>query len=296
MSSFEVLTPNGMEELKKCLKAAGKDTKIISGGTDLMIKIKDNPQLDYKLIDISGIGELDYIKVEDGYVKIGSRTTFTEICENQDVIKYGKCLSQAASQVGSQQIRNWGTIGGNIGNSSPAGDSIPALCSLEAAALIMDGEGDIEEVPVRDVITDIGKNCVGYNRVITEIKFPARDKNYISAFAKIGSRTSVTIAKLNMGLLIEYDRDNNMIGKANVALGALGTTVIYSEFLSSIISGKKVSEKLKEEFLNAVTVQVDMAIPGRASQGYKREAIRGLALNAWDKLFKDIDIPEKEMR
>lgn len=296
MGEFEVSIPNNIEELKQCLKNSKKDTKIISGGTDLMIKLKDSPELDHNLIDISGINELKYIKVEDGYVKIGAGATFSDISENKDVIKYGSCLAQAASQVGSQQIRNWGTIGGNIGNSSPAGDSVPALCALEADALIMDSEGNIDKVPVCNVITGIRKNVIGYNRIITEVRFPIRCEKYISAFGKIGSRTAVTIAKLNMAAMIEYDSKNNMIGKANIALGALGVTTIQSESLSNLLSGKKASQKLRNEFMDAAAVQVDMAIPGRSSQAYKREAIRGLALNVWNKLFKGIIIPEKEMR
>jgi len=293
MSILEVFVPSNLQELQECLKRANENTYLISGGTDLIIKLKENPQIDVNLIDLSGVEELKYIKVEGNTVKIGSRATFTQISENEDIIKYGLCLAQAASGVGSKQIRNRGTIGGNIGNSSPAGDTIPALCALGADVTVMDGQGGFEIIPAADIITGIGKNRIGYGRVITEISFPIRDDNYISAFHKIGSRSTVTIARLNMAVLIKYHRSNNSIMEANAALGALGTKVICSNSINNLLCGRSVDETLREELAEALTEEVDKAIPGRASQKYKRHAIRGLAYDIWEKLFNEDTLGRK---
>ena len=292
MGKFNVYTPADMEELKQCLIDAKTGTRIISGGTDIMIEIRKNPCRDITLIDISQVEKLDYIKQEDGFIKIGSRVTFTTISENQLIAKYGVCLSEAASQVGSTQIRNKGTIGGNIGNSSPAGDSLPALGALKAEVLLMDGEGHIEIIPIHNIIIGIGKNIIGYNRIITEIRFPVRPNNFISAFGKIGNRKTVSIARLNMAVAVEYDSCQDKILNANVVLGALGTKVMRCITLEEVLVGKKKKGVAAEDFINALTQMVDDAIPGRTTQRYKRQAIRGLGLDILDKLFKNRIFPE----
>lgn len=285
MGMMEVFAPANLSELRDCLKKADENTKIISGGTDLIIKLREDLLKDIKLIDISGIGELKYIKSEGNLIKIGARSTFTQISEDAGVKKYGLCLAQASSTVGSKQIRNWGTIGGNIGNSSPAGDSIPALCALGANVTVMDGHGNYETIPAEEIVTGIGKNCIGYGRIITEVAFPTKDESHISAFEKIGSRSTVTIARLNMAISLKIDRANSSIVKANTALGALGTRVICSSSINGFLEGRKLDESLKDLMADVLTQEVDRAIPGRASQKYKRHAIRGLACDIIDKLY-----------
>ena len=137
MGKAVVLTPDNLSELRDALKQATPKSKILAGGTDLVMaihKYRCKPDL---LIDLSGVKELKFIKLEDNHLHIGAMATFTQIKENESVRKHALCLAESAALVGSNQIRNAGTIGGNIGNASPAGDTIPALMALDARARIM---------------------------------------------------------------------------------------------------------------------------------------------------------------
>src|SRR4030042_4453154 len=122
---FEFKTPNTIEEAIELLwKAEGK-AKIIAGGTDQVIGLRNGDQNPPSIIDITRIVELRKIEEKNGTVSVGAAVTHSEIASSSLVKKYGKVLSDAASEIGSPQIRNLGTIGGNIINASPSADTIP---------------------------------------------------------------------------------------------------------------------------------------------------------------------------
>lgn len=280
-----VLTPDNLSELREAFKQATPKSKILAGGTDLVMAIHKNRCKPDFLIDLSGVKELKFIKLEDSHLHIGAMTTFTQIKENESVRKYALCLAESASLVGSNQIRNVGTIGGNIGNASPAGDTIPVLMALEAKIRVMDSLGQIEEKDIDEVITGSGKTNLRCDQVITEIIIPVLGNAYRSTFAKLGSRTAVTIAKLNIALVMKYDHIANTISDVRVGLGAIGVKAFRDRRVEGILNGRKVDEHLAEMFAEELSVTVQKAIPGRYSLPYKKEAIKGLAYDAWSELF-----------
>lgn len=285
MYSLEVLTPSNVNELIESLKKATVKSKILAGGTDLVIALHQGQIEPDLIIDISGINEMNYIKEDDESIFIGAITTYTEIMESQLIIKYARCLAQAADTVGSKQIRNRGTIGGNIGNCSPAGDTLPVLMALGAKATIINSQGETVKLAVEEVLKGPNKTVLNYDQAILGIEFPKQKGNWISTFVKLGSRTSVTIAKLNIALNVDYDNDTNTIKSAKVALGSIGKTAFRSSRLERLLQNKKLSKELADQFANELSIQVQEAIPGRASLPYKEEAIKGVAYEAFEKLF-----------
>ncbi len=285
MGKAVVLTPDNLSELRDALKQATPKSKILAGGTDLVMAIHKNRINPDILIDLSGVKELKYIKLEDNHLHIGAMVTFTQIKENESVRKHALCLAESAVLVGSNQIRNAGTIGGNIGNASPAGDTIPALMALEARARIMNSSGQVEEKDLNEIITGSGKTSLGCDQVITEIIIPVLGDAYRSTFAKLGSRTAVTIARLNIALVMKYDDTANTISDVRVGLGAIGVKAFRDRRVEGILNGRKADEHLAEVFAEELSVTVQMAIPGRYSLPYKKEAIKGLARDAWRQLF-----------
>ena len=140
MKNIIVKTPSNINGLVECLKGADEDTYLISGGTDFIIKMRDNPLLNGTIVDLKGIKELNYIKIKDDFILIGANTTFTEIAENCAIKSHAKALSLAALNVGSTQIRNVATLAGNLANAAPAADSIPALIALGAEIKVINGD------------------------------------------------------------------------------------------------------------------------------------------------------------
>ena len=286
MERFELLTPKNIPELLEALKSVTENTKILAGGTDLVVYLnqgKINPDL---IIDISGINEMKYIKEDDENLLIGSLTTFTELEEDQLINKYAKCLAEAAQDLGSKQIRNRGTIGGNIGNAAPAGDCLPALMVLEGKVLIIDSEGKTEELPIEDILVGPNKTSLNCDQAIIGIKIPKQEESWMSTFTKLGSRTAVTIAKLSIAMNVNYNDETNVIDEARMGLGAAGKTAFRVIRIEEFLKNKKVNRELVEQFAEEMSVEIENAIARRDSMPYKREAIKGVAYEAFENLFK----------
>lgn len=285
MHSFEVLTPKNIPELTEALKKATTNTKILAGGTDLVISLHEGKIEPDLIIDISGIDEMNYIKEDKENILVGAITTFTEITNSQLIEKYANCLREASDTVGSKQIRNRGTIGGNIGNSSPAGDTLPVLMALEAKVMIIDSQGKTVELPIQDVLKGQNKTALNYDQAIIGVKLPKQKGNWISTFAKLGSRAAVTIAKLSIALNVEYEAETKSIKAAKVGLGAVGKTAFRAASIEELLQNKKVTKELADQFAEALSAEIERSIPGRASLPYKKEAVKGVAYEAFGNLF-----------
>lgn len=285
MHRFEVLTPKNISELIEVLKKATANIKILAGGTDLVISLNEGKIEPDLIIDISGIDEINYIKEDDENLLIGAITTFTEITKSQLVAKYASCLVEASDLVGSKQIRNRGTIGGNIGNASPAGDTLPVLMVLEAKVIIVDSQGNTVELPIQDVLKGPNKTALNYDQTVIGVRIPKKKGNWISTFTKLGSRTAVTIAKLSLALNIEYDAEDNVIKTARVGLGSVGKTAFRSVKMEELLQNKKATKELADQFAEELSAEIERAIPGRASLPYKREAVKGVAYEVFQNLF-----------
>ncbi|MFZ5966950.1 MAG: FAD binding domain-containing protein [Bacillota bacterium] len=292
MSEMVLKTPASVAELTAALKDADKDTYLISGGTDLIIKMRNNKIYSGTIIDLKGIHELEYIKEDEGSIKIGANTTFTRIIENPAVQKYVACLVQAVSQIGSTQIRNAATIGGNVANAFTGADSIPALITIGARVKVINSNGETNVKGVEEIVVGSGKNSLKSDEAIIEIEIPILDNGCKTAFGKIGSRSRVTIAKLNMAAVVKIDQQEQKIEDARIVLGALGPKAFRSEITEKALIGQEITRGLAIQFANTLTDQVDAAIAGRGSQAYKREAIRGLADEVFQKLFG----PQQEVK
>lgn len=282
MNDIIIQTPQTLEKLKYYLSIADEKTYILGGGTDFIINMNKNNIYEGIFIDLTGVNELNYIKRENGFLKIGANTIFTDIAENEMLNKHAACLAQAASMVGSTQIRNCATIAGNVANASQASDSIPALMCLNAKVKIMNGEGIFIDRNVEEVVLGKNKNCLKKDEVIVEILIPIRNSNYKSAFSKVGSRGTVTISKLNIAVCLKIGR---VIEGASVVIGSLGEKAFHSPICEEYLINKEVNDEIFEIFKQKLKYQVDLAIPNRKSKSYKREAIIGIADKIIENLF-----------
>lgn len=287
MDSLHISAPENDLELIDALKAVTENSKLLAGGTDLIIALHQGKVMPDLVVDLSGIKEFAVIREENGRVEIGTISTFSQIQENVLVKKYGRCLAEAASQVGSVQIRNRATLGGNIANASPAADSIPPLLVLEAEIKTVDSQGTVEKVPLPMLLKGAGQTVLRSDQVITAISFSIPGPYFMSTFAKLGTRSAVTIARISLALGVEYDVKTNAISTARIALGAVGKTAFRTPRVEKFLQGKKVSEQLALEFADQLSAEIELAIPGRYSLPYKKEAIRGLAWDVFRKIFSN---------
>lgn len=264
---MKVYKSNSVEETLEILKSAPK-SKIISGGTDLIIELRNhNSDVDY-LVDISSIEELKKIeKVNDEYI-IGSAVPFSDIL-NFKFPDNLKGFVNALNQIGSPQIRNRGTIGGNLANASTSADSAPVLLALDAKVGISTGDFE-KEVSMTDFYDFIGEGL--YHGIITYIKFKEIPLNSYLSFEKLGYRKSLAISKLSISTNITLN-ENFEIEKIFVASGAIGKYPMREYEVESKIISQSLNENIIQLSIETMKEIISERLKGRSSLNYKLSAI-----------------------
>ncbi|SDD87632.1 FAD binding domain-containing protein [Sporomusa acidovorans] len=248
----------------------------ISGGTDF---INNNEGKNAELvIDLSQVADLKYIKDLGTEIRIGGGTTFACLAASPVIKAKVSALAQAAGRVGSVQIRNRATIGGNIASGSPAGDSLPVLAALDASIQV-DGINGPRKLSLAETLLGLQEK-----EIITEIVIPTSPERR-SAFVKIGSRSQVTIAKLSLAASITYNSSKRLIVAGKAAMGAIGKIPVCPLALQQFFSQRVVDESFADDLAQLLIQTVDEMIAGRASHPYKRSAVKGLAYDLTAVLF-----------
>jgi len=280
----QVVAPADMDELAAALKAATPQTRLLAGGTDLMRAVRRPGSEPDVIIDLTGLGGLSYVRLDGDTLRVGATTTFTELQSDPLVHEHALCLGLAAAQVGSVQIRNVGTIGGNIANASPCADSATALTALGAVVTTLDGAGTIRTRSLGEVLLGPSETSLAHDEAITEFSFPALGAEHRSAFAKIGSRTAVSVARLSAALVVRFDAAAGSLTDVCVALGAVGGTAFRATRLEQQLQARPADQDTARLFAEGCVAAVQDSIPGRYSLPYKRHAAIGLAYDAWNML------------
>lgn len=270
MTLEKVYNCKSIEEATGLLGKYKGDAKLIAGGTDIIIALRSEKISPKVLIDIAKVKELKKIEDDGEYITLGAGVTFTEIVENPLFQGNLHGLYKACRMVGSPQIRNKGTIGGNIANGSAAADSIPPLIALGSTVKLVSIEG-VREIPLEDYYY----NPLKENEIISEIKFIKPKKNQILTFAKLGLRKALAISRLTLAALSEFD-DEKEIKSLRVASGALGKYPMREIEVEDYLIGKKIVDETIEGAIEALQGSMDVRLKGRSTLPYKRVAISGI--------------------
>ena len=287
--------PQNMQELALVLSLREDGRRIAAGCTDIL------PQKLGKsweaagirsLLDITAVEELKQIRLqpaEDGGTDllIGAACTHAQIAEDLIVQQHFPALAQACGGVGSVQIRNRGTIGGNIANASPAADTVPPLMAFGASALLLNGSGALRGVPLDALIEGPGRltlekdECIAYLRCA----LPKEGARVVSAFAKLGDRDAVTIARISLAVCAGLEE--GALRDVRCVLGATGRKAFRSIRGEHALEGAPADALagLAECFADALAEDIAASIPGRGTLAYKRLAVRGVACEVLNRLI-----------
>ena len=287
MRPIEVLIPANLAELRAALTASTAATHLLAGGTDLMLELHGDGDWPDCLIDLSGMRELSYVRKEHRWIRVGATTTFASLCGNATLAAHAPCLARAAAEIGSLQIRNVATIGGNVANASPCADALTALLALRARATVLTGRGQPEQRPLSALLSPTGGTALLPGEAIVEFSFLPLTAHQRTAFAKIGARSTVSAAKLNAAVVMTLDESGETIIEATVAFGALAPTAFVDPIAAAALRGAAVHRDTAERFAAACEETVRRAIPSRSSLAYKRGAMAGLALDLWSAMELD---------
>lgn len=285
MKNFNYFMPKTVEEAVDILSKKKDSVSIVSGGTDLILEINEGHNKSDNIVDISKIESLKYITSKDGIVHVGARITFDDIERSQYVKKNVGALWGVARYVGSPQIRNLGTIGGNVVHASVAGDSPTVFLALEASVLLRSLKGE-RVVTLADFNNEGRKGCkIESDEILVEVFFKEPNKNTKTGYSKLSRRNALGIVVVATACLIEKD-ENDICTKANVTMGGVSLQPVRLTKIEEALISKKVSKEQLYKTLDLFTEAVS-SISNRPSAEYKRMSVRAKAQKMFDQVLRD---------
>jgi CO/xanthine dehydrogenase FAD-binding subunit len=285
ISTFDYKTPNAIEEAIELLWQAEGKAKVIAGGTDLVIGLRNGDHTPQSIIDITRIEELRRIGEKNGTISIGAAATHSEISSSNLVKKYAKVLSDAASEIGSPQIRNLGTIGGNIVNASPAADTIPPLMVLNAIGRVVSRAGE-KEVPLSQLFKGPYETNLKPHELLVHVIFQKLPSDMRSCFIRLARRDAMAIARMSVAVVLKMEKRKKRIEDIRIAVGSVTPTPQRMSEAESFLIGKSPDE----EFLQKASFKVSETMINRSgirpSTSYKRPVVEALFVRAMRKALE----------
>lgn len=244
---LEIYKPNNIDEALALLNELNSDVKIIAGGTDVVPGMQQGSAR-FKnfssLMDVGNIPDLQRIELCDDKICIGAGVKFSDLNRNKLIRKYFPLLAEAAGKVGSKQIRNLATVGGNFVNNAPCADSVPPLLVYDAKLRIRSSNSerliDLEEFLIKPYKTQLKPD-----ELVAEIIIPLVDDNYRGEFYKLGRRRAVSISRITLAVLLKSA--DNTITNLRVASGAVSPIGKRIYKVEKYAKGKTITEELLKE-------------------------------------------------
>ena len=267
MRKFTYLAPKNLDEAVSLHESYGGRAKYIAGGTDVLVKIKEGKLAPDYLISLKGILDQDrpYLNHETGELFIGAFLTHGEIEKSSIVRLNYSILHDAVKNIGSAQIRNVATIGGNLVNAVPSADGAIPLIALDGKAQIYGTKGR-SSVDLRRFFLGPGQCDLDRGEILLEIAIPPLLPRTGGAYVKHGRREAIELPMLGVGTLLSLEEDNTTCARARICLGVAAPTPLRCREAEKYIVGKTVDE-------------TSLAEAGRiaAEESRVRDSIRGLA-------------------
>lgn len=271
LPDFSYYAPQTVQEACSLLAQFGSAAKLLSGGTDLMVKMKHGVVSYEVLVSLKQLNEMKAIKHQEGTgVVIGARATHSELVNSTVLNEKYLSISEAAHQMASNQIRNIGTVGGNIANAVPSADLPPILIALGATITVLGSNGE-RTLLLEDFFTGPGRTVLDQTEIITHFTIPDQSttgSNYI----KFGLRSSGSLAVV--GVASAVTMEGNIVKDARIALGAVAPVPMRAKQAEALLIGKDYSEELLEQVGVVASKECSPISDIRGSEEYRRDMVR----------------------
>jgi len=285
MKEIDYLAPSSLGEAYAALQN-GKTSAFLAGGTDIIVQLREGRIQVDQLIDVKHIPELTSCSwTDDGGLTIGASVPFAEIYEDAEIVRRLPCLIDCATLVGGIQIQSRACFGGNIGNSGPAADTVPALIALGATLTLGSADGT-RDLPLEDFFTGPGQNVLGPGELIVTVNVPAQPANSGSFFHRFIPRNEMDIAVVNVGARLDLDASGERITGARISVGAVAPTPLYVAAAGDALVGEAPTA---EAFARAADIAADAATPitdMRGSVAQRVHLTRVLTTRALDRALE----------
>ena len=273
MKAFEYIAPTTVGEAVACLAGKGDRARPLAGGTDLIVQLRRSVLEVDLIVDVKKIPELNSITYDPGQgLTLGAAAPCRRIIEDANIARLYPGLVDAVSLIGGTGIKGRATIGGNLCNAAPSGDSIPAMIVLEATCAIASRAG-IRRVPVERFCTAPGKTVLGQGELLVSVHFPPPGAHSGSCYLRFIPRHEMDIAVVGVGARVDLSDDFRKITSARIALGAVAPTPILVREASDLLAGKVPSETA---FDQASALSQEAASPitdMRGTTAYRRHLV-----------------------
>ena len=280
---FDYYSPSTLTEALALLKDGDAQTKVLAGGQSLIPAMKRRNLAPKSVVDISGMKELDYIRNEEGNLKIGATTTIAALENNLALVSLLPILTETASQIADPLIRNLGTAGGNICQGNPANDLPASMIALNASFTLANTIGS-RSVSADNFFINPLKVDIKPNEVLTEIRIPLSEGKVGSAYRKVRKGSGgFAIAGVAANVLVG---DDNCISNCRIAMTAVGPTPLRAQKAEQALIGQTIEVSVLD---NAAKLAVEASQPASditASAEYRRKVLGILVKDAVEAAYK----------
>src|SRR5437016_1733164 len=271
---FEVFQPVSVPEAREFFRKNGPGGHFLAGGTDLVIAIKEKGLVPRYVVDLKKIPSLSGIREScDGSLTIGALTTMREIDTSQVIRKKYPFLAQSAAEVGSIQIRNRATIGGNMANATPSADVAPALLVLNAKVKVSRSGGE-KIILLEEFFIGPGKTIMEQGDILTEIVIPATPPDFRGEYIKFSPREMMDLAYVGVAVGVVVDGSRKICRDVRIALGAVSPTPIRARKAEPLMLNQGITPSLAERVGEEASNECKPISDVRSSAAYRKEMVR----------------------
>ncbi len=259
---FDYFKPSSIDEAINLLNKYGAKARILSGGTDLVVRIKDGFETPDAVIDIKGLDELKVLDFKDNKLVVGTLTTFNELIDSEVVKEKFPLLWESAKSVASMGIRNRATMVGNICSAVPSLDSGPALLLYEATVVVKGKDGE-RRIPIEEWFLGPRKTALKEGELVEYIEIPLPQKKHAGCYVKLGRYNGEDLAQVGVGVLALEGNEYR------VAFCAVGPKPTRAKKIEELLNGKELSDSLIEEAKKLVEEEISPITDIRATKEYR---------------------------
>ncbi|MCX5874498.1 MAG: xanthine dehydrogenase family protein subunit M [Deltaproteobacteria bacterium] len=274
MRTFDYFKPVCVEEALFLLNKFADKSKLVAGGTDVMVQWKKRIISPVALISLRNIPELNFIRMND-CLEIGSATTHRSLELSADIKSKFPAIYDAVSNIGSVQVRNSATIGGNLCNAAPSADSAPPMLVLDTGVNIVSSDGQ-RSIPIDQFFKGPGKTVVQPNEVVKSFSIATPPENTGMAYWKHTRRSAMDLPILGVAVLLSFDEDIKTCVKARIGLSVVAPTPIRARKAEEFLLGNVVNEASLDEAGKIAASECSPRTTIRGSDWYRREMARVL--------------------
>jgi CO/xanthine dehydrogenase FAD-binding subunit len=284
LPKFEYYAPKSLEAAMKVLAEEGEGARVLAGGTDLIVKMTLGRLKPKAIIELQGIAGLNGINFcENEGLTIGATARIAQVATHADVQRHYPALALAAQVMANVQVRNMGTIAGNLCNAAPSAENAPPLMALAAEVSLASLKGE-RRLPLDDFFRGPGLTAIEPGEIMTAIHIPPPPPRSGNSYKRISARCGVDIAAVCVGVMATFD--GNACTGARIVLGAVAPVPMHAVRAESLVQGREWTAELIEEAAREASAEAKPISDVRATATYRKTMVAVLTARALEQAYE----------